>query len=112
MKLASPSKSLGQTISAPWMPAIWRTVRNIFNAKRNDKHYREFPVPGLKKVLQTGIAHTLKLEARFTNKSDTSRRVRVLYRHDYMHFSNFAKYLPKHFDGSLEEYVRQTETQI
>ena len=52
------------------------------------------------------------MEARLTNKSDTSRRVRVLYRHDYMHFSNFAKYLPKHFDGSLEEYVRQTETQI
>lgn len=52
------------------------------------------------------------MEARMTNKTGRRRRVRVAYRHDYMHFSNFAKYLPKHFDGSLDEYARQREEQI
>lgn len=44
-----------------------------------------------------------------TNKSTTSRRVHILYRHNYPQFSNFSKYLSRYFDGTLEEYVKGRE---
>lgn len=47
-----------------------------------------------------------------TNKSNNSRRVHILYRHDYPQFSNFSKYLSRHFDGTLEEYVKGREEQV
>ena len=53
-----------------------------------------------------------RVEARLTNKSATHRRVHVLYRHDAPQFSNFAKYLPRFLDGSLEEYVKTREEQV
>lgn len=43
-----------------------------------------------------------KREARMTNRVGKVRCIRPVYIHDYLHFSNFTKYISRHFDGSLE----------
>lgn len=44
----------------------------------------------------------LKKEGRMINRKGNARCVRVLYLHDYLHFSNFSKYLNRHLQGSLQ----------
>jgi coproporphyrinogen III oxidase-like Fe-S oxidoreductase len=53
-----------------------------------------------------------KKEARLINSSATVRKVHILYRHHYLQFSNFSKYISKHFDNTLDEYIRSREEQI
>jgi hypothetical protein len=53
-----------------------------------------------------------KRDARMINKSSTTRKVHILYKHDYLQFSNFSKYLSKHFDGSFDEYIKNREEQV
>jgi hypothetical protein len=53
-----------------------------------------------------------KKDARLINQSTTTRKVRILYKHDYLQFSNFSKYLAKHFDNTIEEHARVREEQI
>lgn len=53
-----------------------------------------------------------RVEARLTNTGGPRRRVHVLYRHEAPQFSNFSKYLSRHFDGSLEEYIKNREEQL
>ena len=53
-----------------------------------------------------------KLEARCIDQSASTRKVHILYKHEYLQFSNFSKYLGKHFDGSVEEYLRVRDEQV
>lgn len=53
-----------------------------------------------------------KKEARAINNSATVRKVHILYRHNYLQFSNFARHISKHFDNSLDEYIKSREEQI
>lgn len=53
-----------------------------------------------------------KKEARLINSSATVRKIHVLYRHNTQQFSNFSKHISKHFDNTLEEYIKVREEQI
>ena len=53
-----------------------------------------------------------KRDARMINKSATTRKVHILYKHDYLQFSNFSKYLSKHFDGTFVEYIKNRDEQV
>ena len=46
------------------------------------------------------------------NQSSKTRKVHILYKHDYLQFSNFSKYMTKHFDNTIEDYVKVREEQI
>jgi hypothetical protein len=42
-----------------------------------------------------------RVEARNINKTHIKRKIHPLYRHEHPQFSNFSKYLSRHFDGTL-----------
>jgi hypothetical protein len=47
-----------------------------------------------------------KKEERLINSSVSTRKIRVLYRHNYLQFSNFAKHISKYFDNTLDEHIK------
>ena len=53
-----------------------------------------------------------KRDARMINKSTTTRKVHILYKHGYLQFSNFSKYLAKYFDGTFDEYIKNRDEQV